>query len=270
VPNVDLKTVEGFGQEWTAFRQDTLADSEKSELFRKYFSLVDFSQRPGRVLDFGCGSGRWSGMVAPLAGELVASDASAAALQIARENVLASNVRFVRATPDNLPFPDEYFDLIFSLGVLHHVPDTSGAIASLAKKLRGGGTLLLYLYYRFDNRSAWFRVLWRVTDIARRGISKLPFPLRRALAEVIALGVYWPLARLARHLPVPRSWPLRFYADHSLYVMRTDALDRFGTGLEKRFTKAEIISMATAAGLVDVVFSETEPYWVCRAAKANG
>lgn len=269
MPNVDLKTVEGFGEEWTAFRQNSLADSEKSELFQKYFSLVDFSQRPGKVLDFGCGSGRWSAIVAPLVSELVASDASAAALQIARDNVRASNVGFVQANPDNLPFTDDYFDLIFSLGVLHHVPDTADAIASLAKKLRPGGTLLLYLYYRFDNRPGWFQALWRVTDVGRRGISKLPFPLRRALAEVIALCVYWPLARLAKHLPVPQSWPLKFYADRSFYVMRTDALDRFGTVLEKRFTKPQIRDMATAAGLVNIVFSESEPYWVCKATKAN-
>jgi SAM-dependent methyltransferase len=269
MPNVDLKTVEGFGQEWTVFQQNTLADSEKSELFQKYFSLVDFSPPPAKVLDFGCGSGRWSGIVAPLVGELVAADASAAALQIARENVRAANVRFVQATPDNLPFTDKSFDLIFSLGVLHHVPDTAGAIASLARKLRAGGTLLLYLYYRFDNRPMWFRALWRVTDVVRMGTSKLPFSLRRALAEVIALCVYWPLARLAKHLPVPRSWPLKFYARRSFYTMRTDALDRFGTVLEKRFTKAQIRDMLTAAGLANVVFSDSEPYWVCKATKAN-
>ena len=269
MPNVDLKTVEGFGQEWTVFKQNTLSDSEKSELFQKYFSLVEFSPQPGKVLDFGCGSGRWSALVAPLVGELVAADASATALQVARENVRAANVRFVLATPDNLPFADQYFDLIFSLGVLHHVPDTAGAIVSLAGKLRAGGTLLLYLYYRLDNRPAWFRALWRVADVGRRGISRLPFPLRRALAEVSALCVYWPLARIAKYLPVPASWPLKFYARRSFYTMRTDSLDRFGTVLEKRFTKAEIQEMVSAAGLTEIVFSETEPYWVCKATKAS-
>jgi SAM-dependent methyltransferase len=269
MPNVDLKTVAGFGQEWTAFRQDALAETEKAELFEKYFSLLDFHPQPEKVLDFGCGSGRWSEMVAPRVGELVAADASAAALEVARENVWAANVRFVQATPDELPFADAYFDLIFSLGVLHHVPDTAGAIASLARKLRPGGTMLLYLYYRFDNRPAWFRLLWRISDAGRRTISQLPFSLRRTLAEIIALLVYWPLARAAKCLPVPSSWPLRFYAERSFYTMRTDALDRFGTGFERRFTKPEIAAMAMSAGLANVVFSESEPYWVCRATKVN-
>ena len=44
--------------------------------------------------------------------------------------------------------------------------------------------------------------------------------------------------------------------------MRTDALDRFGTRLEQRFSRNEIERMMTAAGLTDIVFSEREPYWV--------
>ena len=49
--------------------------------------------------------------------------------------------------------------------------------------------------------------------------------------------------------------------------MTTDALDRFGTKLEKRFTKNEIQSMLLKAGFVDVQFSEKTPYWVALAWK---
>ena len=267
MPNADLRTVQQFGQEWKAFDQTGMAETEKAELFEQYFSLLDFSRRPGRVLDFGCGSGRWAQMVAPRVGELVAADASAAALQVARKNVRAGNVRFIQATPDDLPYPDGYFDLIFSLGVLHHVPDTAAAIRSLEKKLRPGGTLLLYLYYGLENRPDWYRALWRASDLGRRGIRRLPFPLRRAVCEAIAVCVYWPLARLAQCFPVPASWPLRFYAGRSFYTMRTDALDRFGTRLEKRFTRSQIAAMLDSAGLASVRFSESAPYWVCAAAR---
>jgi hypothetical protein len=130
-----------------------------------------------------------------------------------------------------------------------------------------GGTLLLYLYYAFDNRPLWFRIIWKVTDWLRRLICRLPFPLRYGLSQVIAGCVYWPLARTAKHLPVPESWPLKFYANRSFYSMRTDALDRFGTRLEKRFTRKQIIAMLLAAGLKDIRFSDSEPYWVCIAAR---
>ncbi len=265
--NLDAETVKGFGQEWTAFNQEALSDSERQELFCKYFSLIDWTTKPKRALDMGCGSGRWDVLAAPRVEELVAADASPDALQVARRNVTASNASFVQCTPDTLPFPDGHFDLIFSLGVLHHLPDTAAAICSLGKKLSPGGTLLLYLYYAFDNRPLWFRALWRISDVVRRCISALPFFLRYALSQVIALAVYWPLARSAKYLPVPSSWPLRFYADRSLYVMRTDALDRFGTKLEQRFTRKEIATMLESAGLRDVQFSDSMPYWVCKASK---
>lgn len=265
--NLDLETVNGFGQEWSKFTYDEASESELAEIFDKYFCLIDWSRRPGRALDMGCGSGRWDKFVAPLVDELVAVDASPEALTVAMRNVTAANVSFVRATPDDLPFPDAHFDLIFSLGVLHHVPHTADAICSLAEKLRPGGVLLLYLYYAFDNRAAWYRRLWKVTDWARRWISRLPFFLRYALSQMIALGVYWPLARIARYLPTPGSWPLKFYANRSLYVMRTDALDRFGTKMEKRFTKSQIVSMLEKAGFESIRFSDAEPYWVCKGSK---
>src|ERR1022692_1907743 len=72
--NIDPKTVKGFGEEWSAFTQAPMADAERLELFNGYFSLIDGSRRPKHVMDFGCGSGRWSLMVAPRVDRLVAVD----------------------------------------------------------------------------------------------------------------------------------------------------------------------------------------------------
>ena len=265
--NLDSATIEGFGKEWRKFSQEGLSSAERLDIFDKYFSLVDFGKKPARALDMGCGSGRWDVLVAPLVGELVAADASAEALKVAKRNVTAPNVSFAECTPDTLPYPDMYFDLIFSLGVLHHLPDTQAAIHSLARKLAPGGRLLLYLYYSFDNRPAWFHSIWKLSNFCRRVISRLPFVLRYAASQLIALCVYWPLARTARYLQVPESWPLKFYADRSFYVMRTDALDRFGTRLEQRFSKHQIIMMLNSAGLENIRFSGSSPYWVCTANK---
>jgi SAM-dependent methyltransferase len=267
-PNLDAATVEGFGQEWSTFNQAALSDAERNEIFHQYFSLINWSERPKRALDMGCGSGRWDLLAAPLVDELVAADASHVALDVARRNIQHANVSFVECSPESLPFPDGHFDLIFSLGVLHHVPNTQSAISSLAAKLAPGGSLLLYLYYAFDNRPFWFRAVWKISDIARQMISRLPFPLRLLATQGIALCVYWPLARTAKYLPVPSAWPLKFYARRSYYVMRTDALDRFGTRVEKRFTREEINTMLKAAGFENIRFSPSAPYWVCVATRS--
>ena len=55
--------------------------------------------------------------------------------------------------------------------------------------------------------------------------------------------------------------PLSAYRHLSFYTMRTDALDRFGTRLEQRFTRVEITAMMEQAGLEDIRFSEAIPYW---------
>ena len=57
------------------------------------------------------------------------------------------------------------------------------------------------------------------------------------------------------------TFPLSAYRNYGFYVMRTDALDRFGTRLEQRFTKNEIKQMMESSGLKDITFSEKSPFW---------
>jgi len=267
-PNADAPTVSGFGDEWSAFDQSGLGEAESAEIFGRYFSVLDglASWRPEHALDVGCGSGRWARHVAPLVGSLTAVDASPAALDVARRNLATfTNVICAVASVADLPVADDSQDLVYSLGVLHHVPDTAAAITSCVVKVKPGGRLLLYLYYRFDDRPRWFRLLWRLSDIGRRLIARLPFAAKRRVTDVIALTVYWPLARTARLLKRRgrnvTTFPLSIYRDSSVYTMRTDALDRFGTRLEQRFTRPEIERMMRAAGLVDIRFRDGEPCW---------
>lgn len=145
------------------------------------------------------------------------------------------------------------------------MPDTTAGLAACVRKLHRGAPFLVYLYYAFDNRPAWFRGVWRISDMFRRIISRLPFWLKRLVCEVLASVVYWPLARLALLGELAGrtvgNWPLSAYRRQSFYVMRNDSLDRFGTRLEQRFTRAEIELMMQQAGLDRIQFSEAEPYW---------
>jgi len=193
-------------------------------------------------------------------------DASGEALNVARRNLRANiNCTLLEASVADAPIPDGSLDFAYSLGVLHHTPDTLAGLSSCVRKLKPGAPFLLYLYYRFDNRPVWYRALWWVSNLARMLISRTPHGLRYWVSQALAGSVYWPLARLVRlagKLGVPvRHLPLHYYADKPFYVMRTDALDRFGTRLEQRFTRAEIEQMMRAGGLRDVSFNEHEPFW---------
>jgi SAM-dependent methyltransferase len=261
--------VDGFGDEWTRFDQAQLSPSEKAEVFEQYFSVFPWSDLPRAAVgaDIGCGSGRWATLVAPRVGTLHCVDPSADALAVAARNLGShENVRFHRADVSALPISEGSLDFVYSLGVLHHVPDTEAAIRSCVSLLKPGAPFLVYLYYAFDNRPVWFRSIWRVSDVVRRCVSRAPYGARYALSQALALAVYWPLARLAalaaRQGRDVDAWPLSYYRARSLYVMRTDALDRFGTRLERRFTRREIAAMLERAGLVAVEFREDAPYWV--------
>ena len=133
------------------------------------------------------------------------------------------------------------------------------------RKLKPGAPFLLYVYYSFDNRPGWYAAVWRLSDIGRRSIARLPFGLRHGLTSGIAVAVYWPLARFARlaeRLGANVShWPLSAYRQRSFYSMRTDALDRFGTKLEQRFSREQIRQMMETAGLHQIRFSDEVPYW---------
>lgn len=269
--NLDDATVRGFGAEWARFDHADVPEDELRREFDVYFRLVDDALLDGAdVLDVGCGTGRWARFVAPLARRLVLVDAAEDALDVARRTLSAHPAcEFHLASVDDLPVPDGSMDLVYSLGVLHHLPDPEAGLRACARAVRPGGHLLVYLYYRFDMRPAWFRAVWRASDVLRRGVSRLPFPLRRAVADGLALTVYWPLSRLARLVRWtggdPSGLPLSAYADRSFYWLRTDALDRFGTRLEHRFTRPEIEGMLGRAGLVDVRFVEDGAFWTALA-----
>jgi ubiquinone/menaquinone biosynthesis C-methylase UbiE len=265
--NVDLATVEGFGQEWAFFDQAGLDQRELREIFDSYFEIFPWPELPKNPVgfDLGCGSGRWAQFVAPRVGFLHLIDASDAALSTAVRRLEGhANCAFHVASVDCMPLEEASIDFGYCLGVLHHVPDTEGGIRACVAKLKPGAPFLLYLYYAFDNRPPWFRALWRMSDWLRRVVCKLPFSFRVGLTTGIAAAVYWPLARLALILDKlglnANVIPLSAYRNRSFYTMRTDALDRFGTRLEKRFSAEQVREMMERSGLEDVRFSSSI-YW---------
>lgn len=176
-----------------------------------------------------------------------------------------ANCEFHRASVNAIPLPDDSMDFGYAIGVLHHVPNTAEGIKRCAGKLKPGAPFLLYLYYAFDNRPSWFRAIWRVTDAGGGIVSRLPYTAKYSITFLVALIVYSPLARASRLLEKKgvdvESIPLAGYRNRAFYTMRNDALDRFGTRLEHRFTGGQIRAMMEAAGFERILFSQRSPYW---------
>jgi SAM-dependent methyltransferase len=271
--NLDKDVVAGFGDEWSRFDQSALDEAELRRMFENYFNIFPWEALPASAVgfDLGCGSGRWARLVAPRVERLHLIDPSDA-IEVARRNLAGcTNCEFHRAGVEAIPLDDASCDFGYSLGVLHHVPDTEAGIRACVAKLKSGAPFLLYLYYRFDNKPAWFRGLWKISDVARTGVSRLPFFGRYAVSQILAALVYFPLARGSKLLESSGvnvdNLPLSQYRKNSFYTMRTDALDRFGTRLEQRFTKAEMRAMMERSGLENIKFSETS-FWTAVGYKA--
>ena len=265
--NIDKKVVRDFGKEWKAFNHKHIANSLLDSAFDSYFHIFPFKNLKDKEgFDMGCGSGRWAKFVAPKVGFLNCIDPSNDAMQEAMDNMSNfQNCSFECADVENNSLKDESQDFGYSLGVLHHIPDTALALKSCSKKLKSGSPFLLYLYYRFDNKPRSYYLLWKTSDFARNLICRLPFPIKFLISQLIALLIYFPLARgafLLEKLGLDVSnFPLTWYRNEPFYIMRTDSLDRFGTRLEQRFTKEEISKMLVDAGFERIEFSEREPFW---------
>ena len=259
--------IDSFGHECDKFKNEITDDQRL--MFQEYFSLFPWANLPQGATgcDVGCGSGRFAFFVAPKVGQLYCIDPSEKALAVAKQKLSGYvNCSFLQEAADSISIMNGSLDFGYCLGVLHHVPNTAESLRHIVAKLKGGAPFLLYLYYRLENRPAWFRMLWRLSNVPRIFISALPFRLKAFICEIIAAAIYWPAARISGLLEKTgfnvSAVPLSYYRDKSFYILRNDALDRFGTKLEKRFTRQEIEAMMGDAGLSNISFRNGTPYWV--------
>ncbi len=266
---IEKQVIEDFGKEWQKFNQRDTAVSDLERMFEDYFHILPkkYMNKENKCFDMGAGSGRWAKFIANKVKHIDCVEPSKLALNEAKKFLNENqNCNFFNEEVLNNSLKNNYYDFGYSLGVLHHIINTNEAITECVSKIKPGGAFLIYLYYNFDNKPLWFRLIWKLSDIFRNIISKLPFKLKYVVSQLFAVFVYFPLARFALIIKSLNlnyeNIPLNYYKDKSFKVMRLDSLDRFGTKLEKRFTKIEIKKMMEKSGLENIKFSNRRPFWV--------
>jgi SAM-dependent methyltransferase len=278
--NHDGRVIRDFGNEWA--RYSWLNEIQLEKLRNQFIAYTYpiqnlLNERSKLVIaDFGAGSGRWSYFFLPFSNKLYVLEPAKKAFEILEKRFPEStSLVLLNETITSNSIPENSLDLAVVLGVLHHLPSTEKALNSISEKLKTRGTVLGYIYYSLDNRPMYYKFIWRITDLLRKTIANLPEKLKFTVCEMIALFVYLPLARISLILSKMKvnikHWPLSHYSNLTFEVMKNDALDRFGTRLEHRFSKEEIIKMLIAANFdkTTIVFSPNEPYWTFSAKKKS-
>lgn len=148
-----------FGFQWNHFRQTQLDSYSGAPITKKRFFAQSGwkaeEMRGERVLDVGCGAGRFAEVTLATGARLVAVDSSNA-VDACKQN-LGENERFavVQADLFRLPFREGVFDRVYCFGVLQHTPDPALAFRSLLAPLKRGGEIAADVYPR-----TWMNVLW--------------------------------------------------------------------------------------------------------------
>jgi SAM-dependent methyltransferase len=241
--HASTRTLKAFGDEWQRF-PELLEVHER--IFEWYFEGPEPVAWKGlRVLDAGCGMGRWLHFALDKGAEIVGMDVSPAIdVAAARDGDRAD---FVQADLRRPPFPPACFDLVYSLGVLHHLEDPPVGVRALANLVRPGGDLRLYVYRTLEDEPWWKRAIFGVVTGLRHVTTRLPYPTVHTIswlvAAVASVLFLWPrrvLKRWGWGDRLTRQLPLVHYTDVPFRMVVSEQFDRLVAPIEGRFSRAEV------------------------------
>jgi SAM-dependent methyltransferase len=234
-----------FGFEWnrhnkTQLDTATRHESEETLIEKTSFKREDFEGK--LVLDVGCGMGRFSDVASRWGATVVGIDLTHA-VDAAYANIGGrDNVHLAQADVFKLPFRDGTFDFIFSIGVLHHTPDTRAAFEQLPRLLKPGGRIAVWVY------SSTMRPWARPSAIYRHVTTRLPKPVLYALCHIAI--PWYHLSRVPGINWVTRILPISGHPDREWRVL--DTFDWYSPTYQWMHNPAEVREWFESQGLVSL------------------
>ena len=250
LPKDVVETAEAFGWQWHNFTDQL--DTFREEFLEWLAPVTAEDVRGTVVLDAGCGKGRHLLLAADFgAAQVVGLDLSEA-VEVARQHT--DHLPQVDVVQGNLlapPLGDGTFDLVYSIGVIHHVPEPAKAVVSLARCLKPGGTLHVWVYgYEGNTLVRW------LVDPARRLLARgVPRPLVRAAtlpAGIVLAGVARASTRLDWLPALPYRAYLRRLAGYSVPHIWTIVYDQLMAPTTHYVRRSELEGWFRTAGLTNV------------------
>lgn len=249
-------TRESFGFEW--LRYQVTEFRENVEFFRAVTGFDRSNVQGKLVLDAGCGMGRFLEVAASLGAEVVGVDLSSSVERARRETNHPENVHFVQGDIMNPPFRRAIFDAAYSIGVLHHTPDTHRAFQSLCPLVKSGGEMAIWVYRSYlpeveveFHKKSLARVIGWVSDGTRALTTRLPHSLLHYLCYA-AVPLGWLKRRVQRNRALKHlCWPLLLppVSDHSDWRVRLcDTFDWLSPRYQWKHTTNEVLAWFEGEG----------------------
>jgi SAM-dependent methyltransferase len=204
----------------------------------------------GRVLDAGCGEG------IDLASVVLSDRCRAVGIEISRGGIAASaarvkgsdRARVIQGNVLSLPFKAAVFDGAYSYGVVHHTIDPEGAVREIARTVKSGGNILLYVYEDFSTRALVERVALRAINALRQPVASMSPRNIRRFCSAIAPLVYMTCTVPSRYFSWARRLPYPATQNPTLRSLIPDLYDRFAAPIERRYSEQGARRLAEQAG----------------------
>ena len=248
-----LRTMRSFGYEWRHF-SDFRPEGEAN--FRWYFASYPPESLRGKVLlDVGCGKGRHLFFAAQHAQKVIGVDLSPAVDAAFGNTGHLENVHVVQADLFHLPLRPRTFDMIYSLGVLHHLSEPEAGFREILRYGRPGADVLVYLYWSLNDEPPWKKHLLSLVAMVRRVMTRVPFPLLRAFSWCVAVGCEicfvapYRVLRNTYWKTFAEALPLKLYADFPFRLLYQDQFDRFSAPIENRYDRKDVEGWLMRSGL---------------------
>jgi len=256
------KTKKSFGYQWTAFSEMACNFEEN---FMNYIWPVEPTYFKGKLgLDVGCGFGRHIYNAAVFGAKMVGVDISEAIDSAQKNTHTLDNVHLVQSDIYNMPLRKESFDFVYSIGVLHHLPDPEKGFQALLPLARPGGAIFVWVYSSKRKITIFF------LEILRRITCKLPFGFTRFVSFIAAsidyclfILPYKILSKVpfaGRLLSKVTFQRIKVYQKYPFQVIYADWFDRLSPPLRFYYDKPDIEEWFKKAGLKDIRVTPTGLY----------
>ena len=239
---------ESFSFEWRIHQETQMPDSQDHETAKSFNTRTGFSAngelQDRLVLDAGCGVGRYMSVASRYGAEVVGVDFSHSVDQAMKNVGHHPQCHIIQADLMNLPFGKHTFDYLFSLGVLHHIPNPHGGFRALAPLLRPGGHMAVSVYssyspfYLYTASRRLRRITTRMNKRLLYSLTTMMALLLYPLYRIPFLKIFYPLAPISMH---PKfSW------------RRLDTFDCYSPKYQHTYTYHEVFQWFKEQGFVDV------------------